>query len=465
MKLSILIPIFNEEKTLSNIVDLVQSVKINGFDEKEIILINDGSTDASSDIMNSLADNNPEVIAYNQPYNQGKGSAIAKAIQLASGDIAIIQDADLEYDPREYNKILNPILINKADVVYGSRFLMGERRVLYFKHAVMNKILTFLSNLCSDLYLTDMETCYKAFRLGPVKTIPFRSKRFGFEPEFTAKVAKRDLRVYEVPISYNGRTYEEGKKINWKDGISALYTILKFYLIDDIYEIHYGQMILEEMQEAPNFTKWTIDKVKQHIKGDLLEVGSGIGNNIRLLQPYANSFVATDYEEKYIKILESSFSKSHLESTYLWDASSSIPEGLKTQDTIFCSNVLEHIEDDEAVLANMYQLLKPGGKVILVVPQGKKLFCNLDKVLNHFRRYDKDSLCNQLNRHGYKINEISDFNKVAVLGWLWRGKILNSSSLGKHNLKLFNILVPIFKVCEKFIPWRGLSLIVVAEKP
>ncbi len=226
MKLSIIIPCFNEIQTIETLLDTVRNAP---YPDKEIIVVDDGSTDGTREKLSELK--NPIDRLILQPANRGKGAAIRTGIQAATGDIVLIQDADLEYDPREYPRLLQPILDGRADVVYGSRFLGGEaHRVLYFWHRMGNGFLTLLSNMLTDLNLTDMETCYKVFRREIIQSITIEEDRFGFEPEITAKIARKNCRIYEVGISYYGRTYTEGKKINWKDGIRALYCILKYNL-------------------------------------------------------------------------------------------------------------------------------------------------------------------------------------------------------------------------------------------
>lgn len=237
MKLSVLMPVYNEEKTLVEILSHVLEQKISGVDALEIVIVDDASTDGSAEMIRHLSRAFPQMKPVFQTRNQGKGAAIRAAIQAASGDIAIIQDADLEYDPTDFHTVLRPLVEDNADVVYGSRFrTQGRRTGTYFTHAVGNRFLTALSNRFTGLSLTDMETCYKAFRLASLKSIPLQSDRFGIEPEITAKIAKRKLRICEVPISYQARTYAEGKKIKWKDGFAAVYTILKYWLIDDSFE-------------------------------------------------------------------------------------------------------------------------------------------------------------------------------------------------------------------------------------
>jgi glycosyltransferase involved in cell wall biosynthesis len=234
MKLSILIPAYNEANTIHLILDKVRDVKLDGGFTKEIIIVNDFSTDDTVGKVKEYMAKNPELdmSIHSQEKNMGKGAAIHKAIDLATGDYLIIQDADLEYDPEEYNLLLKPVLSGFADVVYGSRFMGGNpHRILFFWHSIGNKFLTFMSNMFNNLNLTDMETCYKLMKSDVVKSLSLQERRFGFEPELTAKLSRvPNLRIYEVGISYYGRTYEEGKKIGWKDGFRALYCITKYGL-------------------------------------------------------------------------------------------------------------------------------------------------------------------------------------------------------------------------------------------
>jgi glycosyltransferase involved in cell wall biosynthesis len=227
MKLSVVMPVYNERATLREVVRKVLSVPI----EIELICVDDGSRDGSREILAVLQSQYPQIRVVLQPQNMGKGAALRRGIQEATGDFVIIQDADLEYDPAEYPQLLEPLIQGKADVVYGSRFLGGgPHRVLYFWHSVGNWLLTLLSNCLTNVNLSDMETCYKVFRREIIQSIPIEENRFGFEPEITVKVARRNLRIYEVGISYWGRTYEEGKKIGWKDGFRALYCLMKYSL-------------------------------------------------------------------------------------------------------------------------------------------------------------------------------------------------------------------------------------------
>jgi glycosyltransferase involved in cell wall biosynthesis len=224
MLLSIIIPAFNEAAFLPEVIRRVGETPY----DKEIIIVDDGSTDGTREYLKGLVSEGIKVLVHEK--NMGKGAAMRTGIAVASGDVVIVQDADLEYDPKDYPVLLEPIMQGKADVVYGSRFLGGPHRVLFFWHSIGNSLITLISNMFTDLNLTDMETGYKAFRKKIFEVITIESNRFGFEPEITAKVAKKGFRIYEVPISYSGRSYQEGKKITWKDGVKAIFTVLKYNL-------------------------------------------------------------------------------------------------------------------------------------------------------------------------------------------------------------------------------------------
>ena len=465
MKLSVLMPVFNEKGTLDDILDRIVAAPLPGDMTMEIVCVDDCSTDGSWDILQARAAKDPRIRPFKQAKNQGKGAAIRAAVQHADGDIALIQDADLEYNPADYKRMLIPFLEHGADVVYGSRFTPTEyRRILFFWHGVVNKALTTFSNMLTDMNLTDMETGYKAFRMSVLKTIPIRSDRFGIEPELTAKVAKRRLRVFEVPIQYEGRTYAEGKKIGAKDAFEAFWVILKYHYIDDLYIGKFGETTLRSMELATRFTVWLMEKIDPYLGPAVLEVGSGIGNNLRAMTGH-DLLVATETDLEYLAILRNTFAGRRRIVVEQWDISKKAPATIPAVDSILCSNVLEHVEDDNAALSNMSSVLKPGGRLVLIVPAGAKRYGSIDKALDHYRRYGRKALENQLRTAGWEVEKSFSMNKPGVLGWILNGQVLHRKALPRFQLKLFNALVPLFRVIDPLFPWTGLSLVVVAKKP
>jgi glycosyltransferase involved in cell wall biosynthesis len=467
MKLSILIPIYNERYSIRELLRRVLSVSLPNDMEREVIIVDDGSTDGTREILASFQSRYPNTIrCFSQERNFGKGAAIRKAIANATGDFCIFQDADLEYDPRDYDAMLQPLLEGVADCVYGSRFLYRERRrVLYYRHSLGNRFLTNLSNLFTDLYLTDMETCYKAFRTELLKTIPIRSNDFGLEPEITAKIAKRGFRVYEVPIRYDGRTYAEGKKITWKDGCKALYTVMKYWLIDDCYHQREGHDILDSFSYAHRFNKWMADVIKPYLGAHVLEIGAGMGNLTKEMLP-RERYVASDFDPIFVNILNNlALRRSGVEVIRIDASKTEDFEHYKGAfDTVICLNVLEHIKDARTALSNFYGALSPQGRLVILVPQGPYLYSSLDKAVGHVKRYTRGSLLEELTFAGYTVEHIIDFNRVGVLAWIMNAKIFRRTRISKLQMKIYDSLTWMWRVIDPIIPWPGLSLVAIAAR-
>src|SRR4051794_12292647 len=308
MKLSILMPVYNERSVVERCISLVLAAPLPETMERELVIVDDCSTDGTWDILQRLARTFPQIELFRHERNSGKGAAVRTAIEKATGDFSLIQDADLEYDPAEYPRLLRPLLDGHADAVFGSRYMAGEQsRVLPFWHSMINKGLTLASNMFCNLNLTDMETCYKLFRTDLLKSIPIRSDRFGFEPEITMKSAKRKLRIYEVPISYHGRTYEEGKKIGWKDGVKVFGVILRYWLIDDLYVEPYGRGSLNNLTGTPGYISWMTGILRPYLKDTVLEIGAGIGNVAGRLMGKRLHYVACERDPLYLHALHNRF--------------------------------------------------------------------------------------------------------------------------------------------------------------
>ena len=459
--LSVIVPCYNERATVAELLRRVKDVPM----EKEIIVVDDKSTDGSKDVVAALARQWPEIRHILQPENRGKGAALRRGIEEARGEIVIIQDADLEYDPEEYPKLIQPILDGHADVVYGSRFEGYPRRVMLYWHRLGNTFLTFLSNMTTNLDLTDMETCYKAFRREIIQSIKLNSDRFGFEPEVTAKVAKRGYRIFEVPISYFGRDYWEGKKINWKDGLSAIWTILRYGLFNDDTGEPRTYTTVRRRGRLRRYNRWIWDRIQPYVGQRVLEVGAGSGTMTRFL--YGRELiVATDRETPYLDRLRNAFRRRPGIIVEHFDLEGPDRGDLSRYsfDTVTCINVLEHTADDEAALRRAHELLVPGGRVIIYVPAGRSLYGSLDRGIGHQRRYEKDELIDKLVRSGFEVEHISFQNRIARLAWWFNARVTGRRALPSGQSRLFDLMVPVLRALEGSNPRSGLSLIAVGRK-
>lgn len=464
--LSILIPAYNEAYTIAQVVGEVMQAALPIGMRRELVVVDDASCDGTAEVLQDLVRQYPVIKYFRHEHNQGKGAAIRSAIREATGDYIVIQDADLEYNPAEYSRLLAPLLSGDADVVYGSRFLSSEcRRVLYFWHSVGNRILTVLSNMLTNLNLTDMETCYKMGRAEIFKSLPIRCNRFGIEPELTAKFAKRGCRIYEVPVSYRGRTYQEGKKVTWWDGCKAFFVMFYFHLVDDLYNDKYGHAILHCLFNTRCFNRWMTDAIKPWIGKDVMEIGAGMGNLSRHLIP-RRTYVASDIDPLHLSYLANIFKGNDRVKVARIDVAhkEDVAAYAGRFDTVVCLNVLEHVADDHTALINMRSMLVPGGQLCLLVPQMPKLYGSMDQVLGHCRRYTKPELRRQLEAAGFEVVALYAFNRVSVPGWWWHGKIMRNKEFSKWQLKIFDLTVWLWRRIDCFLPWPGLSLVAIGRK-
>ena len=398
--------------------------------------------------------------------NGGKGRAVQSALAEATGAISVVHDADLEYHPRDLLRIVKVFVEEQADAVYGSRFAGGEaRRVLLFRHELGNRFLTFVTNLITNLNLTDMETCYKAVRTDLLRSIPIVSNDFRLEPELTIKLAKREARIFEVPISYSGRTYQEGKKIGWRDGVKALLAILRFWMSDEVYAAdEYGSQILGRLSRAPRFNAWMADVVRPFCGRKVLEIGSGTGNLTRQLVP-RERYVASDVNPLYLQTLRGlSADRPYLDVT-LTDVTrgESFPDG--GFDTVVCLNVIEHVDDDLGALENIRRVLAPGGRAIILVPRGPGLYGTLDEVLGHKRRYTEPALADLARRAGLEVEQVVPFNRVGTIAWWLNGRVLRRRVFGLAQIVTLNLLTPIFRRVDRALPVPPLSLVAILRRP
>jgi 2-polyprenyl-3-methyl-5-hydroxy-6-metoxy-1,4-benzoquinol methylase len=471
-------PAYNESATIETVIRRV----LDSPYVQELIVVDDGSVDDSVDIVRSIDD--PRIRLFVQPINLGKGAALRRGFEEATAPYVIVQDADLEYDPAEYEEVLGPLLSGDADVVYGSRFLSGRpHRVLYYWHSVGNRILTTASNMFTNLNLTDMETCYKAFRREVIQSIDIEEDRFGFEPEITAKLAAAGWRVYEVGISYSGRTYSEGKKIGWRDGIRALYGV-----------VHYSQAwqgiraavdhapdrsippaefddsdaelsdVLRTLEEADNYADWIYRLVEPYLGDHVLEIGAGHGELTERLRRSAH-VTATDLSKRCVDELALRFAGDQQVEVLQADVAALGAEERK-YDSVVLINVLEHIDDDANALADLRALLKPGGRLCVFVPAFEGLYSDFDRRIGHRRRYRKARLVSTFDRAGLGVIEARYVNTVGALAWWIFSRQFGQVPTQRWSVRLYDkVGVPLIrKVEEGRAPRFGQSLLCIGYR-
>jgi SAM-dependent methyltransferase len=318
-----------------------------------------------------------------------------------------------------------------------------------------------------NLNLTDMETCYKVFRTDLLKSIPIRSDRFGFEPEIVMKSAKRKFRIYEVPISYHGRTYEEGKKIGWKDGLRALGVIFRFWLIDDLYAAPYGRGVLNNLAGTPQYLSWMATTLRPFLGDAVLELNAGIGNIAGRLMARRVLYLAAEKDQLHLHALRNRFLRTP--NVVVQRIDPELPETLagleNCFDTVLCINVLEYLEDPRAVLESLRNTLKPNGVMVALAPQGPGLYGSLDQRLGHKRRYSAAGLRAVLESAGFDVEQVRQFNRAGAPPWWAYSKVLGSKGINKLVLKLFDKSVWLWRRVDRILPWSALSLIAVARRP
>lgn len=465
--LSILVPVYNERYLVETSLRRVLALKDPIIHSLEVIVVDDRSSDGSWEILQRIAQEDNRIVLLRHERNMGKGAALRTALERATGEISIVHDADLEYNPADIPSLLRPFAEEAADAVFGSRYLSSHyRRALMFRHTWSNKALTFVANIFTDLNLSDIETCYKAIRTPLFRSIPLRHNDFRFEIEIAFKLAKRRARIFEAPISYLARSYQEGKKIGHKDAVLALAAILRFWFIDDIYkEDEYGSHILASLEKARRFNLWMGQTLAPYVGSRVLEIGSGIGTLTSQFIP-REFYLASDINPTYLSYLRGySVGKPYLRVRHV-DAG--IPgdfAGLEDKfDTVLMINVLEHVPNEQIALGNIRSALMPGGRAVILVPQHPAIYGTLDTALDHRERYTPESLRNGLERAGFEVEKIFDFNRFSVPGWWLNGKVMRRKTFSRVQLKVLQMSMPILRRVDKIFPWGGLSLIAVAVK-
>jgi SAM-dependent methyltransferase len=470
--LGIVMPCYNEVETIATAVKRVLELAF----VAELIVVDDGSTDGTTEILAAMTE--PRLSVVRQNRNCGKGAALRRGIPLLDAPFVAIQDADLEYDPLDLEKLLQPLVAGDADVVYGSRFVTTEaRRVLYYWHSLGNRLLTTLSNMATNINLTDMETCYKVFRREILAQITIEEDRFGVEPELTAKVAALRCRIFEVGISYRGRSYAEGKKIGWRDGMHAVVTIGKhaararaanrraarrnpasFAAAD-------GELstTLPSLDEATNYASWLTALIQPHLRGHLLEIGAGHGTFSAQLAELG-PLVVSEPSERAVAILRERF--AHRRDIEVVQADLASVTAARRYDGIVMLNVLEHLEDDSLALMHIANGLQPGGRVAILVPAFELLYSRFDAAVGHQRRYRLPELVAKLERAGLGVRVAQYVNFAGFFAWLLTARVLGlTPTRSALTLTYDRAVVPVLRAVEaRFTPPFGQSCLVIAER-
>jgi SAM-dependent methyltransferase len=470
--LSVIIPCYDEELTIGRVVERVLAEPF----VLEVVVVDDGSTDGSAAVLAAITD--PRVRVVTHPVNRGKGAALRTGFARARGPFVAVQDADLEYDPKDLARLLAPLLADQADVVYGSRFSASDaRRVLYFWHSVGNRLLTLYSNMLTDVNLSDMGTGCKVFRRDVIDRITIEEDRFGVEPELTAKVAALGCRIFEVGISYHGRSYAEGKKISWKDGVRATWVITRHSLASRTERrrarrrpSHFAAAdieladTLETLDGADRYVDWIASLVVPNVRGRALEVGAGHGTFSERLARAATALVVSEPSARAADLLRERFAADRAMSVVRADLEDAVADG--PFDTEVLINVLEHIPDDEKALALLYDGLAPGGRVVVFVPAHEFLYSAYDQSIGHYRRYRKTELVRKAERANLRVVDAHYFNAIGSFGWYVTAKLLRKRPTQSSLVRVYDrLVVPLARALEERVkPPFGQSVFLVAER-
>lgn len=467
-RLTVIVPVHNERHVVEASLRRLLAVRDPLISGIEVVAVDDRSDDGSGDVLKRLSAADPRVVVLSHDRTLGKGAAVRTGLARATGDIVLVHDADLEYDPADIPALLLPFAREGADAVFGSRYLSGSyRRALRYRHTLTNKFLTSVNNWLTDIALTDVETCYKAVNAELLKSIPLRSDDRRFEVELAMKLAKRRARLFEVPIRYMPRSAAEGQKMRAIDGVLALGALAKYWFVDDMYhDDEYGSRILVELERTRHFNTWMADVLRPYLGDRVLEIGAGIGNLTAQFIP-REFYVASDINPHYLRYLcVYSGGKPYLQVRKIDVEQTEDFAGLEGQvDTVIALNVIEHVPHPDVAMRNLFQALAPGGRAVILVPQHPGLYGTLDTGLGHFLRYTPEGLRTLMSSAGFDVVKMFDFNRVSAPAWWLNGRVLKRQTFSRIQLKMFDAALPVFRRVDRLFPWTGISVIGIGVKP
>ncbi len=467
-RLTVIVPVHNERHVVEASLRRLLAVRDPLISGIEVVAVDDRSDDGSGDVLKRLSAADPRVVVLSHDRTLGKGAAVRTGLARATGDIVLVHDADLEYDPADIPALLLPFAREGADAVFGSRYLSGSyRRALRYRHTLTNKFLTSVNNWLTDIALTDVETCYKAVNAELLKSIPLRSDDRRFEVELAMKLAKRRARLFEVPIRYMPRSAAEGQKMRAIDGVLALGALAKYWFVDDMYhDDEYGSRILVELERTRHFNTWMADVLRPYLGDRVLEIGAGIGNLTAQFIP-REFYVASDINPHYLRYLRAySGGKPYLQVRKIDVEQTEDFAGLEGQvDTVIALNVIEHVPHPDVAMRNLFQALAPGGRAVILVPQHPGLYGTLDTGLGHFLRYTPEGLRTLMSSAGFDVVKMFDFNRVSAPAWWLNGRVLKRQTFSRIQLKMFDAALPVFRRVDRLFPWTGISVIGIGVKP
>lgn len=459
---SVLIPVYNERWTIEKVLRSVLEIELDL--QIEVIVVDDGSTDGSQEAVAEVMETDDRIKLVCHPRRRGKGAAIRTAIEHITGDAAIIQDAGMFYSPAEFPNLLRPIVEGDADAVFGSRF-KSDGRVLPFWRSLANRALTLMSNALTDLNLTDMETCLKVIRTDVLRELRLSANSFTFDPQLTARLAQWGARIYEVPVHYTGHSPLSRKKGVY-DGLKAIGEMFRCRFLDTRFTRHTGMYVLRSLQRAQNYNQYLIDRVSPFLGSRVAEAGAGIGNMSRLLVDREHVLLA-DHDPIYVASLGDTFQLRDNVRVTQTDLTESGFESAWEQDkldTVFCSNVLEHLAPHQEILQSFHNTLGPNGHCIIIVPADANLYNGLDTSLGHHRRYEANELKELMEKVGFEVVHNEQVCRLGALAWWFNGKILCRRRLTPRQMMMFDRIWPIIVRFDQWLPWKGMSLIMVGKK-